>query len=1007
MAAVAEAAGPERPAGGGDLWQSESHRYTSTTDSPREPRGDDAPAAAAPVQRISALPPEVCSAVEAGEVGSVGEWLAAGGDANARDSTGLTLLMVAASSSNVEAVRLALAHSANPDLQQPQGMTALMYASMSGHIKLVNLLLSAHARLDTRDNRGFTAHDHASIKGHYLVSCVMLQHSVRHGHLECSSNDDTSRESRDASRDPPISHPRSGRSVESRAGAGQAGAGEATVSAGSDEAGCANGDGGAAPAAAARSGSPAATPLPLSMHSTHPGAAQQQPKSAAGAPPASAAPAAAADARPRLPARLLESVRNGDSAAVQAYLDSGGDVDAVDEEMGGTMLMTAASAGHEALAGLLLHAGASVDFRDGNGCTALATACFSQHDGMVVLLLRAGAALNNQDLLGLTALMVAALSGATSIIRLLLMAGAATDLRDMAGRTAYDYAQFNGHLGARKLLRAHRMGRAHRIRAEAAAAIMTVEEGQQANARMQGELAGEAGRAAADGVDGEGGAEAACGERVSAQSASGERGSAETGEAADAATGERAAHVEAGDRAAAQRLAPKARKGGRDRQGEVHVGRQWDGPAGRQNEAQLRRDASRYAAAASSACSRRSGGSTGGGPPRTSTGRPDPSFRGNDAYFRVADAYFRANASFRPDASLRASSSSLPSDTSSFRSDPSVRGGDFFRAVEASFRNGDAYFRTDTSCRNGDACFRLDSSYAADVSQGGDASQDSRADDCTLGSASGGVGRLSNPGSVSGRGADVSQRGWAGGAGGGAGGGGGWFASAGAPPAGAGGLPACALRPHFHGGGGSSPPTPGSCAGLGQVWGGYDSPADSSHDLSTHDASFFTWAGEPDPDASNASLASSVACSALDEQSAAGEEPTPTVLICPLTGEMMRDPVSTVDGQVYDRHAIAAWLETHDTAPLTGETLPMKLLVPSLPLRAMLHEIQERKKLRQVNASAAAMLGIDTYRAAPPAVRFRAPPPPAPALLVPAPLVAGASSSHRSSREEPSFRCRW
>ena len=43
--------------------------------------------------------------------------------------------------------------------------------------------------------------------------------------------------------------------------------------------------------------------------------------------------------------------------------------------------------------------------------------------------------------------------------------------RDAAGRTAYDYAQINGHLAARKLLRAQRLGRALRVPRE-----MTPEE---------------------------------------------------------------------------------------------------------------------------------------------------------------------------------------------------------------------------------------------------------------------------------------------------------------------------------------------------------------------------------------------------------------------------------------------------------------------------------------------------------------------------------------------------
>ena len=108
----------------------------------------------------------------------------------------------------------------------------------------------------------------------------------------------------------------------------------------------------------------------------------------------------------------------------------------------------------------LLAAGASVNVRDENGCTALAMACFSQQQVTAKMLIDANAMIDSQDVLGLTALMVSALSGATSMVRLLLIAGADTQLRDAASRTAYDYAQINGHLAARKLLRAQRLGRA-------------------------------------------------------------------------------------------------------------------------------------------------------------------------------------------------------------------------------------------------------------------------------------------------------------------------------------------------------------------------------------------------------------------------------------------------------------------------------------------------------------------------------------------------------------------
>ena len=53
----------------------------------------------------------------------------------------------------------------------------------------------------------------------------------------------------------------------------------------------------------------------------------------------------------------------------------------------------------------------------------------------------------------------------------------------------------------------------------------------------------------------------------------------------------------------------------------------------------------------------------------------------------------------------------------------------------------------------------------------------------------------------------------------------------------------------------------------------------------------------------------------------------PEVFFCPITHELMRDPVSTVDGLTYERSAIETWLATNDTSPLTGKQLASPLQV--------------------------------------------------------------------------------
>jgi len=59
---------------------------------------------------------------------------------------------------------------------------------------------------------------------------------------------------------------------------------------------------------------------------------------------------------------------------------------------------------------------------------------------------------------------------------------------------------------------------------------------------------------------------------------------------------------------------------------------------------------------------------------------------------------------------------------------------------------------------------------------------------------------------------------------------------------------------------------------------------------------------------------------------------------CPLTLELMRDPVVTEDGQSYERDAITRWLQEHDTSPGTGDPLESKRLIPNIRLRSAIRD---------------------------------------------------------------------
>ena len=87
-------------------------------------------------------------------------------------------------------------------------------------------------------------------------------------------------------------------------------------------------------------------------------------------------------------------------------------------------------------------------------------------------------------------------------------------------------------------------------------------------------------------------------------------------------------------------------------------------------------------------------------------------------------------------------------------------------------------------------------------------------------------------------------------------------------------------------------------------------------------------------------------------QAEADETIVASSLVCPITNELMTDPVFTMDGQTYERAAIEAWLRNHDTSPATGKPLPSKKLVPNVRARSMLRELPE------LTAQAVARLGL-------------------------------------------------
>lgn len=69
----------------------------------------------------------------------------------------------------------------------------------------------------------------------------------------------------------------------------------------------------------------------------------------------------------------------------------------------------------------------------------------------------------------------------------------------------------------------------------------------------------------------------------------------------------------------------------------------------------------------------------------------------------------------------------------------------------------------------------------------------------------------------------------------------------------------------------------------------------------------------------------------------------PPAFICPITQDLMLQPVVTADGQTYERDAIEEWLRNHQTSPLTGERLAHVGLTPNVMARGLITEWLEQQ----------------------------------------------------------------
>jgi hypothetical protein len=69
------------------------------------------------------------------------------------------------------------------------------------------------------------------------------------------------------------------------------------------------------------------------------------------------------------------------------------------------------------------------------------------------------------------------------------------------------------------------------------------------------------------------------------------------------------------------------------------------------------------------------------------------------------------------------------------------------------------------------------------------------------------------------------------------------------------------------------------------------------------------------------------------------ERDVPKGFICPLTMDIMYDPVLDPEGNTYERRAIMEWLRHKRNSPVSRQPLNDKMLIPNNALRETIHEL--------------------------------------------------------------------
>ncbi len=64
-----------------------------------------------------------------------------------------------------------------------------------------------------------------------------------------------------------------------------------------------------------------------------------------------------------------------------------------------------------------------------------------------------------------------------------------------------------------------------------------------------------------------------------------------------------------------------------------------------------------------------------------------------------------------------------------------------------------------------------------------------------------------------------------------------------------------------------------------------------------------------------------------------------TEFLCPITYQLMVDPVIAMDGNTYERSAIEKWFKTNNTSPIHGSEIIEKKIIPNLNLKKLINDL--------------------------------------------------------------------